>query len=163
MAIQYLSKRNNFIIGFACILIIFLSCDTKRVLNVEEVFALKPSHALSNLTISKFIEDYKTKELNDKIDDTYIIYIINDDTQSKISIAKVYFPEFRKVVYRFKNLRELKGYLKYENDLVLLYGDVDNFFKENTKPIDIMYNEYKGTESVNYEPHFIDYYIMNSK
>jgi len=164
MAILSPLEKSKILLSTLLLILVVVSCKPRHVLNIDEVFSLKPSHSISNVAIKSFLESYNAKGMYDEYDDTFVIYVTKStDAGYKVSVAKVDFPNFRKEATKFEYLQELKGYSKFGKDLVLLYGEIDDsLFSKQSTPKDIMYNEFKGKRATNYEPHFIDYYFKNS-
>jgi hypothetical protein len=165
MDIQFLQRKSKRFLGYLTIILVVAACQPKKVLNIDEVFALKPSHSITNDTIYGLLKNYDSKGLYHDDDDMYIIHVRKTKGSNyKLGIAKSDFPNFRKEASNFHYFKNLKGYLKYNKNIVLLYGDIDGtFFDEISSPEDIMYNEFINSGKTIYEPHFIDYYYVKKE
>ena len=101
-----------------------------------------------------------------KSSNVVVLYLEREQKSSyKLSITKTDFELFRenKSDYYFS---KIKGYLQYDNLLVLLYGDIDEalFKKKNVKLVKgIMFLKKEISPPIIYEPSFLEYKIQNGK
>lgn len=155
-------KRNKFF--YFIFLMFILNGCTKRSFTPEQVKELEPTHSIVDNSMIKFFHDFEKKENFDLNSDTYIVYVKKvNDTKHEVSIAKTRFKIFRREKDNLPYFQKLKGYLLYQNSIVLLYGDIDNsiFKSNNNKVEDILFND--STEKAGmmiYEPVFVDYQLL---
>lgn len=122
---------------------------------------LSPTHSIKNKAFIHFLTNFENKRMFNEGSNTYLVYVEkNKLIDYKISIAKTDFFIFKSNVNNFEYFKYLKGYLIYKNNLILLYGNIDDvFFKKNNNQIkNIMFMEKnENTDSIIYEPIFVDY------
>ncbi|WP_120752532.1 hypothetical protein [Aquimarina sp. BL5] len=144
-----------------------MSCS-KKVYTIEQVKNLDSTHFIENNLVIDIIKDFDTKsKIYDDDANLYVLYVDEiNASEYKISISKTDFDLFR--VEKSKHyFRKVKGYTKYKETLVVLYGDIHpSLFKENQNETKQIMNYSKLEKDKNkfiiYEPNFVDYRIKDN-
>lgn len=158
-----MNNNNNKII-FSLALLIIMSCNSKQEYSIETINKLSPTYVITSESI---LNELKKIDYNVNFDDSADIFILyvekNTNKNYTISITKTELFFFRKFKsdYYFKTL---KGYANYNDQKVLLYGDLENHLFEKTSGNlkDIIYYQKsadKLEEPIIYEPTFIDFIV----
>lgn len=165
LLIERKSRSCLFIVLFFSL---FPSCNGQEYI-FKDVKSLKATHKISHNIINQILIEMKDNErVFDTSSNTLVLYFHKKKkTIYKVSTTKTDFELFKenKSDYYFSKIR---GYLMYEDLLVLLYGYVYDIFLERVDEVElknIMYqkNKDEAYPPIIYEPTFIEYNIENGK
>ena len=135
--IQYILKTimifSNLLFNKIIIVLIIFTCGLNYCQEKKTLLEAKynKSHLVNNTAIKRAIKHYIRKDLNEGS----IVNIVKfrskkiSDNEFDLFIVGSNF----KVEQRHKNFSEydMRGYTVIDNYLILLYGDIDSFFKKN--------------------------------
>lgn len=147
--------------------ILLFNCVGQKELTVNDLSLLRPTHTIKNDLILKVVDDFISKEsrpnlekgefidlhINRNGDDSYIIQLSHSD----FNLEKSYRSQMTN-----SNNRQ-KGYLRYNTTLIVLQGEINDFF-DCIEPCDIkdIFNGKKeeGILPI-YEPIIYEFEILN--
>lgn len=118
-------------IGILIFLILTLnSCKTKNT-SYDELLALEKTHSFTNAELEKSIEQILKDSINYRNFKSPIILVIikKNMPNYEVCISRTDYNAFKR--NRPDDFNTLKGYLNYKEIPILLFGDIDKFFKRN--------------------------------
>ncbi len=136
-------KASLYLISVLLLTIIFESCSYKNF-TYNRVQKLAPTHTLKseilNDPLSKIsLEVNKENSLSNMII-IMIDSISNNEVHLYLKESNFRMEQLYYELQSNKNTRQVKGYFFYKDILVIIYGDVNYFFIEQRKPLNIMKN-----------------------
>jgi len=160
--------RKFFIISFC---VFFCSCTAQREFAIDDLFRLKSTHTIDNDIFLKAIDEFLLKEGNSILEkggfvDLYIRKNGNEFftiqfSKSDFNLEKSYRSQLSN---KLSGYNRLKGYLKYKGNLLVLQGEVNDFFDcvKPCKVYDIFYKkeEIEGILPM-YEPTVYEFELSN--
>ncbi|HRZ33121.1 MAG TPA: hypothetical protein P5188_12480 [Flavobacterium sp.] len=152
----------------------FFGCCNQKEYTFNQIKNLKSTHIIKDsLIISEIEKLIDSRKLDVGKNELIVIKLYKQDKLKQIynfEITKSFFTiEQRRFKEKKSTQNDFKGYL-YNNDMViLLYGDVEEFFevKKNSKPKNIFYvkkNRFEKEQIVIiYDPRIFKYEIRKGK
>ncbi len=135
---------NNKILFIVFTGIIFQSSKAQE-LNSNDLKRLNPTHEIKSEIIYELIRRLESKEklFSNKSDCAYLEFRKNKKNNFIITGAYLSFLDCKILTYETNKI--LKGYLKYKDKTVFLYGNIDNnyFLRKKVKIINVMKSSYK--------------------
>lgn len=165
-------KKNILYLSIIIILINF-SCDSKKEFTYSQLkdissgFLIKDS--LIVIEVEKLINDKKLKIKSEEFISINITEEVNFKNEYYLEISKKnYNIEKQKIWNRDLKENNYKGYISYNKYILLLYGDINDFFENKidgtTKDIFFTKNKIENEKiGIVYDPPIFKYKILNGK
>jgi len=134
-----------------------ISCISQTNLSFENLLELKPTHSIKNELITEPIK--KTiKKINIKNSLFNIIIVKIDSINYNKENIYIHQSNFQmEQLYYLLNKSEPDGYIFIDKYPILLYGDLDTFFKTENEKVDILKYEKKVEFIIDLDPMYQHY------